>query len=155
MKPLYIFDIDGTIALIDHRRHMVDGANADDNKWRKFYAACDQDLPNRPVINTMEQLRSAGADVWFLSGRSDEVREKTIAWLCEHTTFRSSDLEDNLMMRREGDFTADDVLKRQWFDAMLVEDQKRLAAVFDDRDRVVAMWRSVGVACFQVAPGDF
>ena len=26
---------------------------------------------------------------------------------------------------------------------------------FDDRDRVVAMWREEGVPCFQVAPGDF
>lgn len=155
MKPLYIFDIDGTIARIDHRRHMVDEANEDDEKWRKFYAACDKDIPNVPVINTMEKLRSAGADIWFFSGRSDEVRDKTIAWLADNTSFTPSDLDEVLMMRREGDFTADDVLKRQWFDEMLIEDQKRLIAVFDDRDRVVAMWRSVDVACFQVAPGDF
>jgi hypothetical protein len=155
MKPLYIFDIDGTIALIDHRRHIVDDANADAEKWRKFYAACDQDLPNTPVIRTMEQLRGAGAEVWFFSGRSDEVRGKTIAWLADNTSFQPNELEEVVMMRREGDFAADDELKRKWFDGMLVEDQRRLVAVFDDRDRVVAMWRSVGVACFQVAPGDF
>ena len=26
---------------------------------------------------------------------------------------------------------------------------------FDDRDRVVAAWRSAGIPCLQVAPGDF
>lgn len=155
MKPLYIFDIDGTVARIDQRRHIVEGTNDEDDKWHKFYAACDKDMPNTPVINTMEQLRRAGAEIWFFSGRSDEVRDKTIAWLADNTSFRPSDLDAVLMMRREGDFTADDALKRQWFDGMLIEDQKRLVAVFDDRDRVVAMWRSVGVACFQVAPGDF
>ena len=155
MKPLYIFDIDGTIARIDHLRHLVDGANDDAHKWRKFYAACDKDIPNTPVINTMEHIRRSGGEIWFFSGRSDEVRDKTIAWLADNTSFGPNDLDVVLMMRREGDFTADDVLKRQWFDGMLIEDQKRLVAVFDDRDRVVAMWRSVGVACFQVAPGDF
>jgi hypothetical protein len=51
--------------------------------------------------------------------------------------------------------TPDDVLKRQWFDAMLRDDRERLVATFDDRDRVVKMWRDAGVTCFQVAPGEF
>jgi len=38
---------------------------------------------------------------------------------------------------------------------MLTEDKSRLVAVFDDRDRVVKMWRDVGVTCFQVADGEF
>lgn len=154
MKPLYIFDIDGTVALIEHRRHILD--REDRQKWRDFYAACDKDLPNEPVIRTLEGLRRAGADVWFFSGRSDEVRDKTIAWLAHHTSFMSWELEGAMLtMRTEGDYTADDVLKRQWLDAMLVDDRGRLVAVFDDRDKVVAMWRDAGVSCFQVAPGEF
>ena len=58
-------------------------------------------------------------------------------------------------MRAAGDYTADDVLKKQWFDGMLVDDRRRLVATFEDRDRVVAMWRAEGVTCFQVAPGEF
>ena len=27
--------------------------------------------------------------------------------------------------------------------------------VFEDRDRVVKMWRDLGITCFQVAEGDF
>jgi hypothetical protein len=38
---------------------------------------------------------------------------------------------------------------------MLVDDRQRLVAAFDDRDRVVQMWRAAGVTCFQVAPGEF
>ena len=41
------------------------------------------------------------------------------------------------MMRSEDDYTADDVLKRQWLDAMLDDDRRRLVATFDDRDHVV------------------
>ncbi len=153
MKPLYIFDIDGTMALIDHRRDIL--KSDDPNRWRRFYAACDEDLPNVPVIATMEALRLSGADIWFFSGRSEEVRRKTITWLVIHTSFQPWDFENILSMRAEMDYTADDILKKQWLDSMLVDDRNRLVAAFDDRDRVVAMWRAAGVPCFQVAPGEF
>ena len=154
MKPLYIFDLDGTLALINHRRHFVERPK-EEQDWPRFYAACDKDEPNTPVIATMERLRHAGADVWIFSGRSDEVREKTVQWITANTSFMSWDLSTALIMRAAGDYTADDVLKRQWLDGMLTDDRSRLVATFDDRDRVVAMWRSAGVTCFQVAPGEF
>lgn len=155
MKPLYIFDLDGTLALIEHRRRFVEGDRKD---WRLFYAACVHDVPNEPVIDTMERLRMH-ADIWIFSGRSDEVREQTIAWLARYTSFASWDFDGagfgNLVMRAAGDYTPDDVLKKQWLDAMLVDDRQRLCAVFEDRDRMVKMWRDAGVPCFQVAPGEF
>lgn len=145
--PLYIFDLDGTLALIGHRRHFVEGLKKD---WPAFFKACVDDDPNRPVIDTLRLLWSSGAEIWVWSGRSDEVRAETVAWLrkcvgCPHL----------LKMRAAGDHQPDDTLKAKWLDAMSAEDRKRLVAIFDDRDRVVAMWRSRGVACFQVAPGAF
>jgi len=156
VKPLYIFDLDGTLALIGHRRHIIEDPSRDDTKWRRFYDACDRDEPNEPVIRVMESLRRL-ADVWIFSGRSDEVAGKTVDWLVKHTSFMRWDLMNGheLTMRQAGDFTADDVLKKQWLDGMLVDDRRRLVAVFDDRDRVVKMWRDAGVTCFQVAPGEF
>ena len=154
MKPLYIFDLDGTLALIEHRRHILAWDTRD--KWRHFYAACDKDEPNEPVVATMERLRHAGAEVWIFSGRSDEVRDKTVFWLAQRTSFMTHELQGPMLtMREAGDYTADDVLKRQWLDSMLVGDRRRLVAAFDDRDRVVAMWRAAGVPCFQVAAGGF
>lgn len=154
MKPLYIFDLDGTLALIEHRRHIIEDPSRDDSKWRRFYAACDKDQPNEPVIRVMESLRLF-ADILIFSGRSDEVRDKTTAWLVNHTSFTTSDLETALVMRQEGDYTADDVLKKRWLAGMLIEDRQRLVATFDDRDRVVQMWRDQGITCFQVAAGEF
>lgn len=153
MKPLYIFDLDGTLALIDHRRHFVNDRE-DPHRWRRFYAACDEDAPNYPVISTMERLRRF-ADIWIFSGRSDEVRQKTVEWLTAHTSFCSWDLDTALVMRQANDYTPDDALKRQWLDAMLDEDRRRIVAAFDDRDRVVKMWRDAGIVCFQVADGGF
>lgn len=154
MKPLYIFDLDGTLALIEHRRHFVERPRKEQD-WSGFFRACADDVPNRPVIDTMTRLQFAGADIWIFSGRSDEVRDLTIAWLAKHTAFTTWGAENALVMRRAGDYTADDVLKRSWLDEMLIDDRQRLVAAFDDRDRLVAMWRDAGVPCFQVAPGGF
>lgn len=152
MKPLYIFDLDGTLALLEHRRHFIADKRA--QRWDAFYAACVDDAPNPNVIRVMESLRRF-ADVWIFSGRSDEVRSQTTEWLAKHTSFSPWELDTVLQMRREGDYTADDELKKQWLDSMLIDDRKRLVATFDDRDRVVRMWRDQSITCFQVAPGEF
>lgn len=156
MKPLYIFDLDGTLSLTEHRVHLLHTGKRDGSAWRRFYAACDKDPPNLPVIQTMEKLRNH-ADVWVFSGRSDEVYDKTVEWLVQHTSFSYIDLSNNSMltMRREGDNTEDHLLKESWLMNMLDIDRQRLVATFDDRRRVVDMWRSNGITCFQVAPGDF
>lgn len=153
MKPLYIFDLDGTLADCQHRTPIL-AEKYDNNRWRRFYAACDKDEPIQAVISTMERLRRF-ADVWIFSGRSSEVRDKTVAWLTEHTSFMTHELETALTMRQEGDHRADDIVKREWLDGMLHDDRQRLVAAFDDRNRVVAMWRDAGIPCFQVAPGEF
>jgi hypothetical protein len=55
-------------------------------------------------------------------------------------------------MRAAGDFTPDEELKWQW---IAEYDLSMIMCVFDDRTKVVQMWRSLGLACFQVAPEDF
>ena len=154
MKPIYIFDLDGTLALIEHRRWIIGDSSKDNSKWRRFYSECDKDTPNEPVIKVMESLRRF-ADILIFSGRSSEVRGKTVDWLTKHTTFMADDLDVSLIMRDEGDYTADYILKKKWLDGMLMDDRKRVLAVFDDRDSVVAMWRNCGLTCFQVASGNF
>lgn len=146
-RPLYIFDLDGTLALIEHRRHFVENRA---NRWKEFFEACVDDLPNTPVIEVFKALACNMVDIWIFSGRSDAVRTQTEEWCVKHLGWCP-----NLEMRRSGDFTPDDVLKKQWLDSMLPEDRERLVCVFDDRDRVVKMWRDNGVTCLQVAPGEF
>lgn len=188
MKPLYIFDLDGTLALIEHRRHLVerpkcslcagsgqvwvrptslgtltchecDGSGkAGKVDWPAFFTACVRDDPNWPVIQTLHQLIRSGADVQIWSGRSAVVMNETLAWLHAHVFTDPKRYDPDkvqLVMRVEGDFTPDEQLKAGWLDALSSIDRQRLVGVFDDRDKVVAMWRSKGVACFQVAPGEF
>ncbi len=151
-RSLYIFDVDGTIADAEHRRHYVEDKK--NPRWDLFFAACGQDQPIKAVISTMYLLRPF-ADIWFWSGRSDEVRTQTVDWISHHTSFMKHDVERMLRMRRKGDYTPDDQLKEGWLKDMLIEERQRLVAVFDDRQKVVDMWRRNGVPCFQVAEGNF
>lgn len=175
MTPLYIFDLDGTLALNGHRQHLLapvcstcctpkdgDGPKVCQScggpvgpDWRAFFAACVHDSPNWQVISTLYALIRSGADVQIWSGRSAEVMNETVAWLQKYLP-GDLDLDElQLLMRREGDFTPDEKLKEGWLLGLNEFDRKRLVAVFDDRQKVVDMWRRNGVACFQVAPGDF
>lgn len=151
MKPLYIFDLDGTLALIEHRRHFVEGKT---KYWPAFFAACKDDAANLPVISVLNALLKSGADVWIFSGRSDEVCAETDTWLKENVPDWWVG-HGKIRMRPKGDHQLDETLKLAWLRELGPQDRARLVAIFDDRDRVVAMWRSEGVACLQVAPGNF
>lgn len=161
MKPLYIFDLDGTLADIEHRKHHIMGAVKD---WPAFFAACKDDKPIEATIATLNALRTAGAETWIWTGRSDEVRAQTIEWLCKNHCFGRSvgtlprwpfAAPERFMMRKAGDHRPDHELKSEWLAQIEPPEYKRLTAVFEDRDRVVQMWRAAGVPCFQVAPGAF
>jgi phosphoserine phosphatase len=143
---IVIFDLDGTLALIDHRRHFVESEPKD---WRAFYAACPDDSLNEPVAAAFHAHQNAGCAVWIVSGRSDEVLPETYRWLKRHGLYA-----DRIFMRVAKNHEPDVKLKRAWLRSGAIPKEKVLA-VYDDRDSVVAMWREEGLTCFQVAPGAF
>jgi hypothetical protein len=95
-----------------------------------------------------------GCDVVILTGRSDEVKAETLAWM-EKFISPQYDFEPVLVMRKANDHTPDNELKKSWYENLPEEERKRIEVVFEDRSRVVQMWRDLGITCFQVAPGEF
>ena len=153
MKDLVIFDLDGTLANIDARRKLSikDNGKMD---WDKFFdpANIDLDLPNDPVIQMAQLLKDSGKTIIIFSGRSKATKDATRNWLK-----RNNVPFDVLKMRPTGHpwaFMPDDKLKQTWLDD-LIPDHNRIMCIFDDRDKVVKMWRDNGLTCFQVADGDF
>jgi hypothetical protein len=151
ITPLYIFDLDGTLAKTEHRHHFISGKKKD---WPAFFAACPDDSPNYPILCVMATLIKSGGEVWIWSGRSDVVERETEAWLKLHAPDWWVG-HGKLKMRPAGDHQTDEKLKGGWFDELKPMDRIRLVAIFDDCDRVVSMWREKGVTCLQVAPGNF
>jgi hypothetical protein len=138
-------DFDGTLADITHRLHFIQGEHKD---WPAFYRACVDDMPIMPLVLVAHALVLSGHNVEVWSGRSDEVRSQSEAWLAQHCVRYTV-----LRMRRAGDYRQDAIVKAEWFESLPME--RRPVLAFDDRQQVVDMWRRFGVRCCQVAKGDF
>ena len=153
MKNTIIFDLDGTLALIDGRRdHALKMGKNGKMNWNEFFNTANIafDMPNEPVIKMAQLFSQQGFKIVILSGRSDKMFDRTVEWL------EWNDVPfDKLVMRdsKTNHFTPDDVLKKDMLDKHV--DINDVFLVVDDRDRVVKLWRSLGLTTFQVADGDF
>ena len=132
-----IVDIDGTVAL---RR---DRSPYDESRVHR-------DAPNRNIIDVIDRLATT-VPVIFLSGRTEAARADTRRWL---TRYLECGAESALYMRAIGDRRNDAIVKEELY-RRHIEPRNDVLCVFDDRDRVVAMWRRIGLTCLQVAYGDF
>ena len=151
MKNTIIFDLDGTLALIDKRREVSTKPNGKLD-WGKFFNSTNikLDEPNLPVIKTAQLFAEQGFNIVILSGRSNKTETATRSWLSKNKV-----PFNKLIMRNSetNHFTPDWVLKKNMLDENL--DINDIFLVVDDRDRVVKLWRSLGLTTFQVAEGNF
>lgn len=129
---MIIFDLDGTLADGEHRRHFIDPNKnlifrEDDNNidlrhgwkpnWKAFYEACDEDEPILPVIQFFNHLwakRTGDLDVMIWSGRCESIRGKTEQWIDKN--LECGETWPVIQMRPIGDSTPDDILKERWLD---------------------------------------
>lgn len=135
-KPkAFIFDLDGTLAKIDHRSPY---------EWHKV----GEDKLNEPVFLAYKALREAGYKIIIFTGRDGACKDLTLKWLKKH------EIEfDHFDIRPKGSTEKDFRIKKRMFEA--IKDNFQIVGVFDDRDQVVKMWREMGLVCFQVDYGDF
>ena len=136
-----VFDLDGTLALTEHCTHFLNRPGREKTGAGSTRPA----IETSPAIRTLLALDAAGAEVEIWSGRLDEVKDKTAAWLAEHGLDRIP-----IRTRAAGDHRSDTVLKAEWLD-----EGRKPDLIFEDRASVVAMWRARGIVVCQVAPGDF
>lgn len=147
MKKAVLFDIDGTLADIAHRRPFLKGDRPD---WKSFNFRMGEDLPNAPIIELYLTLwESQKYEIILVSGRSEDHRGITEKWLVwNEIPF------EQLLMRPSGDFRPDVMIKLEILHKIQRDGRKILFAV-DDRQSVVDMWRDNGITCLQCDVGDF
>jgi predicted kinase len=137
--PAFLIDMDGTTALMGDRSPYDETTVGDD-------------LPNAPVILTARAWMDAGRVAIFMSGRTEGCLWETLGWLHTHVV-RNGD-RFLLYMRKAGDQRPDWQVKLELFNTH-VRDRYRVEVAIDDRTQVVKLWRRLGIACWQVADGDF
>jgi hypothetical protein len=74
-----VFDVDGVLADVGHRRHHLV-----DRDWDAFFAAAAADPPLDTGIGLVRQCADAGLTPVYLSGRPERLRAVTAAWLSRH-----------------------------------------------------------------------
>lgn len=94
-------------------------------------------------------MQARGYRVYFVTGRDENFREMTSAWLKLHHV-----LYDELYMRADQDFREDSEVKEEIY-ITHIEKNSQVLFVVDDRKSVVERWRKLGLTCLQCAPGDF
>lgn len=144
-----IFDLDGTLADLTHRRHFV---TSKPKNWKAFFSSVEHDTVIEPIAMVARNL-ALGNNIIICSGRPDDLREVSQEWLRKHI-WGHGPPSAPLYMRKAGDLRADDIVKSELLDQILV-DGYRPTLAFDDRSRVVKMWRTRGLLCAQVAEGEF
>ena len=156
--PLYIFDLDGTLANIEHRRHLVAGEK---KYFDEFNLACINDLPIRTTVCVFNSLQHAGCDCWIWTSRDELAERETRDWLNQHGIMLAFYLQEGdvshknrLRMRPTGSNLSGPNLKKEWYNELDDFNRNRLLGVFEDRTSVVAMWRSLGVYTFHVDPRE-
>jgi len=142
-----IFDIDGTIANCDHRRHFVTGGNKD---WGAFKRETVNDTPIEHVCEMAKMHVSEGDNVMFVSARNNSEREITKKQIKDWIGIS----DPVLFMRPDGDFRPDEIFKRDILEFLRQKDVlgKNPDVVYDDRNKVVDMWKAEGVNVVQVVP---
>lgn len=143
----YIFDIDGTIADNSHRQHFVQQEKKD---WKAYNALMAHDTPHWQVIHVARALDLGAHPIVICTGREEVYEEITREWLEIHAV-----PYQHLLMRGEKDYRPDEIVKVEMLAHILNVLKLKPAMAFDDRDKVVAMWRANGVPCAQVAEGNF
>lgn len=145
MKDTIIVDLDGTLANIEHRTHLI---RCDKPDWRSFYRSCVSDTPNEWCVSLVQSLCSYGFKVLIVSARSKEVEFETNAWLAKCLGSNDRVKWDLHILREVGDYTPDHILKKRWLSSY---GKDNILFAIDDRKRIVDMWRSEGLICLQCA----
>lgn len=135
-KPRAVMvDVDGTLAHMNGRSPF---------EWHRVAEDDVDDVIAEAVTALMHDY-----EIIIMSGRDESCRDETKTWLNHHAI-----PYNELFMRPANDYRKDNIVKAELFDKF-VRDNWDVQFVLDDRQQVVDMWRSMGLTCLQVAPGEF
>ena len=141
-----IFDIDGTLANINHRlRHVMN----DKKDWEAFHGRISDDIPNGPVVTLLRVMKTTGYRIILTTARFEKYRKETEKWLERNTIFYH-----DLFMRPNGDFRPDHEVKEDMLRDLQIG-RDNILFVVNDRSSVVEMWRRNGLTVLQCAKGEF
>ena len=144
-----VVDMDGTLSDCSGRVHFAVA-----KQWEAFHDGLMNDRPNDDVAWFLSKL-SFDAHIVICTGRPERYRDTTHSWLRK---WNLSHLINDILMRPEGDFRSDSVLKPELLMNYLgaeLDPKDYVKLVIDDRTSVVDAWRNMGLPCWQCRDGGY
>ena len=132
-RPLAVIDIDGVVADVRHRLHLIQDRP---KRWDAFFAAAAEDPPLPAGVDLVREL-AADHDVVWLTGRPERTRAVTAAWLADHGL-----PAEPLLMRKDRDFRPARLAKRD--ELHRLRRRREIAVVVDDDPAVVDLLAAEG-----------
>ena len=136
-RPLAVVDIDGVIADVRHRLHHLEGRR---KAWGPFFAAAPRDGVHPEGAAIVETL-AADHEIVFVTGRPEDLRSVTEAWLGEHG-FGGH----RLIMRGRGDRRPAARAKVELIGELAAD--RHIGIVVDDDRQVLEAARAAGYPTF-------
>jgi predicted kinase len=127
----YIFDIDGTLAVMKNRTPFC---------WHKV----GDDLLNTDVARILGLIQQSGFKVFIFSGRDEICKKQTEEWLQQHGF---GDIP--LFMRPQGSYAKDFDVKHQMYKNH-IQGKYKVLGIFDDRPQVCRLWNLLGLPLFKL-----
>jgi hypothetical protein len=130
----------------------LDGTMAKRGERGPFdWARVGEDEVHEDVKYILDLIRiNNGVQIFFFSGRDSVCKPQTAAWIVDNFGFT----DISLHMRPEGDKRPDEIIKKELY-YQIVDGRYNVLFILDDRKKVIDMWRSLGLPCFEVRPGYF
>lgn len=132
-RPLAVIDIDGVVADVRHRLHLIQGTP---RRWQEFFAAAGDDPPLPDGVELVLRL-AADHDIRWLTGRPERNRRLTTAWLAAQGL-----PVEPLLMRPDRDFRPARLTKRD--ELRKLREKHEIGIVVDDDPEVIEMLTADG-----------
>ncbi len=139
-RPLAVFDIDGVLADVRHRLHLVEHRP---KKWDAFFDAAVDDPP-LPEGVALARESAKDCEVVYVTGRPERCRRDTVAWFERHGLPRGQ-----LSMRRPRDFRPAHVAKLDLLRRLA--GARTVAVVVDDDAQVCEAYEAAGFRVLRAA----
>jgi hypothetical protein len=153
MSRWAIIDIDGSISDCSRRNHLALAArNCRDPEersklWDQFHEQCSFDPPHEAEILLIKCWLAGRNQIVYVTGRSAKYRTETQRWLMSHGLPQTP-----IYMRDAGNFVNSLDYKAKQLESIkrfLLRPNDTISFVLEDNDRLVKMWRELGITCLQ------
>lgn len=140
-----VIDIDDTLSLAGERFKLATKSDGKIN-WDVAHnpELVKKDKPNLPMIDLAKRYKKAGFKVVILTGRPDTIRTTTEEWLDKY----GIEYDELYMRNKKEHYLKADVFKKGIYQIYLDD----VFCAYDDDERIIQMWNSVGIPAFKVYP---